>query len=256
MPFAEEAEEYCAIAISNAGKRGDPLPADLLSWVSVYLGEDVFGVGLRGGSPRPYVRGSLRLDSAEMGAFLANAEAWSAAALTNKWRAACLQAAFGYFCSGIAMGLDLTPVTEGIFATGAETLANAADFHPEAHRKLGQQQGPKSLLQRIADDGLREHLLADLHLLTMLRNKCGAHFGLHQARERQALCRELRDHLVRRGCSRGFADLSFEEERLLDDLQVNAHSLYCMALTVVRACFHALVGGAELLRFAERDLPV
>lgn len=227
--------------------------SELLNWLSVWLGEDAFPVRSYTGDERPTMRGAIEFDAARMQAFLDHVDGWSRAYLNDKWKKACLDAAFGYFCEGIAAGLPMTPATEGVFATSIETLGNVWKFCPIAHRGFGKKHGPQGIFADWPDHSQRVWLNADLSLLIKMRNVCGAHFGLHQAHERRELSRLLREWMERHGCSSEFAATSFTENRLLDELQINAHSLYKTALTLARASFFAVTESWDHFTMAPRD---
>lgn len=227
--------------------------SELLNWLSVWLGEDAFPVRSYSGDERPTMRGAIEFNTARVQAFLDHVDGWSRTYLTDKWKKACLEAAFGYFCEGLAAGLPMTPATEGTFATSIETLGNVWKFCPTTHRGFGKKHGPQEIFADWPDPSQRAWLNADLHLLIKMRNVCGAHFGLHQAHEREQLVRLLRAWMERRGCSSEFASISFTEDLLLDQIQTNAHSLYKTALTLARASFFAVSGGWDHFTMAPRD---
>ena len=165
-----------------------------------------------------------------------------------------MNSAFGYFCSALDMGLELTPATPGIFAICIEVVSNAWNFSPNSHRKFRAKGGPEEMYGAIPDKLARENVLKDLFLLHSLRNKTGSHFSLHIERERIELTNELRDWMVRRGCSKNFAEISFVPDRLLEDLQRSGHSIYKTALTVARRGFFIALDAVELFHVAEHDM--
>lgn len=226
----------------------------LLNFLSVYLGEDVFPVRDISDRGRPDLRGKISVDPIRLQQFLNKADSWTTDIQSNKWHRECAQTAFGYFCGAMEMGLELTPATPGIFAICIEVIANAWNFSPARHMKFRGKGGPEDMYRTIADKPTREAVLADVALLYNLRNKTGSHFSLHIERDRMELVSDLRQWMVRRGCSKGFSEISFTPERLPEELQVNGPSLYKTALTSARLGFYILVDAIELFHVAERDL--
>jgi len=227
---------------------------NLLNFLSVYLGEDVFPACDISDQRRPELRGKIVVDPIHLQKFLGKADAWTTETQSNRWRWECAQTAFGYFCSALKMGLELTPSTAGTFAICIETLANTLNFSPARHIKFRGKDGPKDMYSTIEDKSIRETALADVALLYDLRNKAGSHFSLHIERERMALVNALRQWMIRRGCQKELADISFTSERLLDQLQVNGHGIYKTSLTTSRLGFYILIDAVELFHVAEQDL--
>lgn len=226
----------------------------LLNFLSVYLGEDVFPVRDISDRERPDLRGTIAIDPIRLQQFLSKADAWTTDIQSNKWRGECAQTAFGYFCGAIEMGLELTPATPGIFAICIEVIANAWNFSPSQHMKFRGKGGPEDMYRTITDNAIREAVLADVALLYNLRNKTGSHFSLHIERDRMELVGDLRQWMIRRGCTKEFSEISFTLERLPEELQVNGPSLYKTALTIARLGFYILVDAVELFHVADRDL--
>jgi hypothetical protein len=244
---------YRSICIQIEGK-GYTVDPDLLNWISVYLGEDVFPVRARLGFARPDLRGQFTFDIENLRSFLGQAEAWCKTNLTDKWRKSCLDYAFGYFCTALAVNLSAALPSVTLFATTLETLANTASFSSARHLKLSGKDGPHTMFSNIKNSNIRGRLTADVELLIKLRNTVGAHFGLHQERERAKLTNSLRNWMRRRGCTTEFADFSFLPDRLLDDLARSAHSLFLTGLTTTRACFFSLIDALRLMPFATGDI--
>jgi hypothetical protein len=244
---------YRSICIPENGK-GYTVDPDLLNWISVYLGEDVFPVRARLGFARPDLRGQLVFDIENLRLFLERAEAWCKTNLTDKWRKSRLDYAFGYFCTALAVNLSAAVPSVTLFATTLETLANTASFSSARHVKISGKDGPHTMFNNIKNSSIRKRITADIELLIKLRNTAGAHFGLHQERERSKLTNSLRNWMSRRGCTKEFAEISFLPDRLLDDLARSGHSLFLAGLTTTRACFFSLIDALRLMPFATGDI--
>lgn len=240
-------------SIEVVAHNGEP-DFQLLNFLSVYLGEDVFPVRDISDRGRPDLRGKIALDPIRLQQFLSKADAWTTDIQSNKWRGECTQTAFGYFCGAMEMGLELTPATPGIFAICIEVIANAWNFSPARHMKFRGKGGPEDMYRTIESKPIREAVLADVAFLYNLRNKTGSHFSLHIERDRMELVRDLRQWMVRRGCSNEFSEISFTPEGLPEQLQVNGPGLYKTALTIARLGFFILVDAIELFHLAEGDL--
>jgi hypothetical protein len=241
-------------AIESQSSGGDrSVDPELLSWLSLFIGEDVFSLRSSLGLSNPDLRGEFLLRTDVLQDFLFCAETWCDKNICDKWQKACLDSTFGYFCMAISLGLNATPVTETIFAFCIETLANVANFSTERHLKIAAKSGPQNLFNSVRNQAIRRNLLDDLNLLKSVRDKVGAHYALHQTRERIKITDALREWYMRKGHTKEFAELSFLPERVLDDLQRSAHEMYLTGLTLCRACFFALIGQLKQLPFARRD---
>lgn len=226
----------------------------LLNFISVYLGEDVFPVRAIAERERPELRGKILFNSLDFQNFLNKAEIFVDLTRNDKWREECVQTSFGYFCGALEMGLEFSPATPGIFAVCTEVIANAWNFSSIHHKKFRAKDGPEDMFRTIQEKEERELMLADVALIYSLRNKAGSHFSLHIERDRNQLIDELRQWLVRRGCSKEFAEISFTAERLPMQLQSSGAGLYKTALTVARFGFFILIDAAAQFYVATRDL--
>lgn len=226
----------------------------LFNFLSVYLGEDVFPGRSLSERERPDCRGRIAIDPDHLQRFLNKAGIWVADIQSDKWRVECVQAAFGYFCGAMEMGVELTPATFGTFAICIEVIANAWKFSPDSYKMFRKKGGPEDMYETIVDEQVKEKVLADVKLLYDLRNKAGSHFSLHVEKERIKLVEDLRLWMIRHGCSQEFADVSFTSDRLTEELQRNSTSLYKTALTTARRGFYILVDALELFHVAELDL--
>lgn len=249
MPTTREPLGFRVLTISAVERPAAPVPANLLNWIGVHVGEDPFPER-QVGPARPDLRGTLMVSVSDMQRFLDKAASWERQAPSDPWRSACLEAALGYFFGGIAMGLELMPATVGTFAVGLETLSNAAFFQPEVRRKFGRKLGPEAMTDLVVDGVRRDRLAKDLDLLKAIRDLYGAHFGLHQARERERLATLLRQWMARQGSSPSFAEASFGADTILNDIQRSASPLYVTALDTSRALLAAMIDASDMVAVA------
>lgn len=238
--------------IEVSSSTGEP-PFELMNYLSVYFGEDIFPIRPHRSLENPDQRGIFEVNAKTLKGYLLCAEEWSKFNASDKWKLECMHTAIGYFCSAISMGLEHTPTTPGIFAIAIEVIANAWSFSPQSYRKYRAKHGPENMFKSALEGRLQVSALADLALLYSLRNKAGSHFSLHIEQERDALVDELRLWMIRRGCSKDLAESSFVSSRLLDDLQRSGHTLYNTALTSARLAFFICIGAQNLFSVADRD---
>lgn len=250
-PAGETIDGFRSIGINDYENQANC--CDLLNWLSVWFGEDIFPSRKNFNTEYPGLRGGVQFDIRKAQKFFDHIDNWKRQNLTNKWKMACLDTAFGYFCSGLAAGLSMTPATTGIFAFCMETIGNIWLFNPNKHIDINDRNGIINIFSEWPDKDQRKRLEEDLCLVTTMRNTCGAHFSLHKERERKHLVKMLRKLMQRKGCSPDFANLSFTEDGLLDELQREAPSIYKTSLTVTRACFFAATKGWDYFTFAQKD---
>jgi hypothetical protein len=240
--------------------------SQLLTWLSVYFGEDFLNPNQTPDYRRCHLRGKLYLDCGHLQQFLKRAEK-----LPFKshplWRSELLDLSLSYYLVALGAGINYMPVTLGLFAVSIEALVNAYIGSREEYKTLGRKPFEELLRARLVRyvgtshepwaKSFQQRIEADLALLTAVRNYTYGHSLIHTPKNRDRLCKELRDWYKRNGLSSKFSEISFPKRKLRVSLAAgNALGLFKVGLFLNRLLIFWYLGYVVSVPFAEKDLRI
>src|SRR5438552_53072 len=109
----------------------------LVRWLSIFFGEDISNPRQIEDSRFCFVRGRMHVDGESLRRFLNRAERVPFKSYP-KWRKELLDHSLNYYIAAVGAGLNLMPVTLGLFAVSIEGLGNAYRGDRKNYRTLGQ----------------------------------------------------------------------------------------------------------------------
>lgn len=238
----------------------------LFTWLSVYFGEDFLNPNQSPDYRCCHLRGKFYLDSEHLKQFLKQAEKLPFKSYPI-WRSELLNLAFSYYLVALGSGLNHMPVTLGLFGVSIEALINAYSGKRNDYKMLGSKPFQKLFEARLNRyigtsreswaKGFQQRIESDLALLTAIRNYAYGHSLIHTPKNRDRLCRELRDWYKRNGLSSKFSEASFPKRKLRISLAAgNAIGLYKVGLFLNRLLIFWYLGYVVSVPFAEKDLRI
>jgi hypothetical protein len=241
-----------------------PGGGQLLTWLSVYFGEDFLNPNQSPDYRRNYLRGKLYLDSEHLKQFLKQAEKVPFKSYPI-WRRELLDLGLSHYLVALRSGVNYMPVTLGMFGVSIEALVNAYGGRRNEYKTLGNKPFQQLFEARLARfngtaheawaKGFRQRIEGDLALLTAVRNYAYGHSLIHQPKNRDRLCKELRDWYKRNGLPSKFIKAGFPKRKLRISLAAgNALGLYKVGLFLNRLLIFWCLGYVVSVPFAEKDL--
>jgi hypothetical protein len=240
--------------------------SQLLTWLSIYFGEDFLNPNQSPDYRRCSLRGRLYLNSENLKQFLKQAEKIPFKSYPI-WRSELLYLAFRYYLIAIGSGINYMPVTLGLFAVSIEALVNAHGGRRNEYKTLGSKPFQQLFEARLARykgtpheswaKEIRQRVEGDLALLVAVRNYTYGHSLIHNPKNRDRLCKELRDWYRRNGLPSKFIEGSFPKRKLRISLAAgNALGLYKVGLFLNRLFIFWYLGYVVSIPFAEKDLRI
>ncbi|TXN78990.1 hypothetical protein FV234_21885 [Methylobacterium sp. WL8] len=239
------------------------IPANLLLWLSVYVGEDAVDPFRSKDTRFNHERGSFQIQTKTLEKFLRAAKRMEERRWPQ-WRLELSRNALMYYSVAVRSGFNMMPLNIGFFGLSLECLGNVRHGKRNKHYTLGDQHFNRYLTARLARDKrdplkkadvkrFEKKFHADVDLIHQLRNAFYGHSLLHLAADRKKLVLALRDWAVRNGHSEKFANISFTPGRLRDQVVTNSHALYKVGLRVNRIFLFLALGIHRDIPFAEYD---
>lgn len=242
---------------------GEPVESDFLLWLSVYLGEDAIAPHQEVDTRFVWYRGDLHLDQVQLQTFLV-AAARARKRRWPRWKRDLFDMAIIYFSAAVRAGVNMMPITLGLFALSLECLGNVKYGKRDRHHTFGDKQFMRLLSNRLAPlkrdpakrdaaKALQKRLAADIDLLNHLRNAFYGHSLLHLRQDRVRLVSLLKKWYLRNGHKGPFTNLSFRSTRVFDDVGRESDALYKLGLRLNRLFLFLAVGFLKSVPFATHD---
>jgi len=249
-----------------AAKDLEPDQNQLLTWLSIYFGENFLRPEQNSDYRFSSLRGRIHLDGNHLKRFLRQAEKVPFKS-HPVWKNELLDLAFSYYLAALRSGLNLMPITLGLFGVSIEALINAYTGRRDDYRTLGRKPYQKLIETRLGRfKGTRHEVWAkefqqrvesDLELITAARNYTYGHSLIHTPKNRDRLCKELRAWYQRNGLPSEFGKASFPKRKLRISLSAgNALGLYKVGLFLNRLLIFWYLGYVVSVPFAEKDLRI
>jgi hypothetical protein len=240
--------------------------AQLLTWLSIYFGEDFLNPNQRADYRFCFLRGKLYLDGEHLKHFLKQAERVPFTSYPL-WRNELFDLALSYYRVAINSGLNHMPVTLGMFGVSIEALMNAYSGKRNDYKSLGRKPYQRHIETRLARykgtphetwwKERQQRIENDLSLLTAVRNYMYGHSLIHTTKSQDHLCKELRAWYQRNGISSKLSKISFSKRRLRISLAAgNRLGLYKVGLSLNRLLIFWYLGYVVSVPFAEKDLRI
>lgn len=241
----------------------DAVDVNLLSWLSLYFGEDVLNPYQRPDKRFVFSRGDLVFKKDTFKKFINVAQTLPHKSYP-KWRQEILKRALSYYLMAIRAGVNFMPVNLGLFALSIECLSNVYYGKRDKYFNLGTskygdliakkfERYKKNSKYKESFRNFEKKLTKDLELLKLFRNYYYGHSLTHQEKERKSLMIALRLWYERNGHDKKFSKLSFDDKRLNHDIAREAHALYKVGLRLNRLIFFYYLGLIRNLPFGDYD---
>ena len=235
----------------------------LLLWLSVYFGEDFVDPRQKADSRFVDNRGDFELSTSDLARFLRTTENMPPKSYP-KWKRQLLDNAITYYSAAIRSGLNLMPLTIGLFGMSLECIGNLYYGKRDKHFSLGnkkfrellntrQKRYKQSATYRQKAKELQKFVDQDIELIHAIRNAYYGHSLLHLQKDRENLVQNLRNWYLRYGHSKKFTNLSFRVSRVDNDVAREAHGLYKVGLRTARLFIFMLLGFSSSIPFASHD---
>ncbi len=250
----------------RTGRSFETGQSQLLTWLSIYFGENFLRSEQTSGYRLYSLRGRLFLDDEHLRHFLQRAEKVPFKS-HPLWRNELLDLAFSYYVSALTCGLNLMPVTLGLFGVSIEALINAYNGKRDDYKTLGKKPYQQLIEARLGRykgtchetwaKEFQQRVENDLELLAAVRNYTYGHSLIHTAKSRERLSKQLQSWYQRNGLSSEFSKASFPKRKLRIGLSTGrALGLYKVGLFLNRLLIFWYLGHVMSIPFAEKDLRI
>lgn len=247
------------IAITPIG--GGFAATELLTWLSVYFGEDCFAT-----TPDTRFngqRGTFELDIGKLEHFLQSVDAF-VSRRRAKWKDELFDASLAYYSAALSLGVNYAPVNLGFFALSMEAIGNYVYGKRDDHFTFGNKRFLSLLTKAIAPekrdattkDGARQFekkLHGDIELIHLIRNAYYGHSLLHLVKDRRTLVEQLQKWWIRWGGTSKQARAWFHTSRINDEVQREAFGLFKTGLRLNRLFLFLVIGVSNPPPFASHD---
>lgn len=258
----QRSAESIMFKIVQMDKRSS-IDTSLLTWLSLYFGEDAIAPNQVSDTRFNFNRGHFDFDPIGFTHYIGMAEKLPYKSYPI-WRRELLNLALSYYMAAIRTGVNLMPVTIGLFATSVETIANVYYGKRDRYFTLGDNWFNKIIQSRLkrykqSPNYLKKaryyekYLKSEFELLKLMRNYVYGHSLTHLRDEKQKLVESLREWFIRHGASKKISTLSFMNSRLHKDLVREAFPLFKLGLRLNRLLLFYYLGFTSSIPFASHD---
>ena len=238
----------------------------LLSWLSLYFGEDCFQHSTLTDARFCFNRGLFILDEENLQRYLDRV-----ARLPYKshalWRQRLFEKSVNYAVGAIRSGVTNMPVSMGLHAVSIEILANAYFGERTKYMTLGSSPFNRLLKEKLksakrgeknraAAKKFEKDVKADMVLLTDLRNATYGHEMLHVPDKAKKLQSELQKWCRRNGASAKTTSRVYNVSNMERTLVRDWPALYKLSLRQSRIFFFLYIGMIRSMPYATYDFSI
>lgn len=244
----------------NDGKFVD---TDLLIWLSVYFGEDAVDPFSEPDSRFVSTRGTFDVYENHLQNFISKIEGFPRKSYP-KWKQDLLNMALVYYSSGLRSGVNMMPISLGLFSVSLECLGNSLAKSHKINYSLGEKHFKGIILKRLkrykqnvkykeSVKRFEKYMDRELEVIHVLRNSYYGHYLLYLPDNKRDVRKVLLNWYVRNGANKKFAKSSFKIKRIHEDVMRESHALYKVALKYNRLLIFYFLGYSQDIPFASHD---